>query len=83
MTTITKDAASSLTTEELRLKKLWEDAHPDDPHSFSGRPPWKLRTKEEGERWLAEMEEFRKAHPLRLPEGVSSVDLVREERDAR
>ncbi len=31
---------------------------------------------------IAELEEFRKRNPLKLPEGMSSLDLLREERDS-
>lgn len=31
---------------------------------------------------LAEMHEFRKRNPLKLPDGMTSLDLLREERDS-
>jgi plasmid stability protein len=31
---------------------------------------------------FAEMHEFRKRNPLKLPEGMTSLDLLREERDS-
>ncbi|MDE2595830.1 MAG: hypothetical protein KGL44_03020 [Sphingomonadales bacterium] len=31
---------------------------------------------------LVEMHEFRKRNPLKLPEGTTSLDLLREERDS-
>ena len=31
---------------------------------------------------LAEMREFRKRNPLKLPDGMTSLDLLREERDS-
>ena len=34
------------------------------------------------EKLLAEMHEFRKRNPLKLPEGMTSLDLLREERDS-
>ena len=35
-----------------------------------------------GEKLLAEMREFRKRNPLKMPEGMTSLDLLREERDS-
>lgn len=34
------------------------------------------------EKLLAEMREFRKRNPLKLPDGMTSLDLLREERDS-
>ncbi len=34
------------------------------------------------EKLLAEMREFRERNPLKLPEGMTSLDLLREERDS-
>lgn len=34
------------------------------------------------EKLLAEMHAFRKRNPLKLPEGMTSLDLLREERDS-
>lgn len=45
------------------------------------RRAWKLRTPEEGKAWLDGLAEMRKI--CALPAGISSLDAVREERDAR
>lgn len=34
------------------------------------------------EKLLAEMHEFRKRNPLKLPDGMTSLDLLREERES-
>ncbi len=58
--------------------KLW----PDGVIPAEGnRPEWKLRTPEEGKAWLDELASIRKM--CALPAGISSLDVVREERDAR
>lgn len=38
--------------------------------------------KRRAEQLLAEMREFAKRNPLKLPEGMTSLDLLREERDS-
>lgn len=43
------------------------------------RPAMKLRTPEEGRNWLEKLAESRKR--CRLPDGVSSLELLRWERD--
>ncbi len=45
------------------------------------RPEWKLRTPEEGKVWLEELAEIRKI--CKLPAGMSSIDVIRQERDER
>lgn len=35
-----------------------------------------------GSKLIAEMEEFRRRNPLKLPDGMTSLDLLREERDS-
>lgn len=48
----------------------------------ANRPALKLRTPEEGRKWLDELAESRKAH--KLPEGgMTSLELIRQERDER
>lgn len=46
-----------------------------------GRPAWKLRTQEEARQWFAELAHSREK--CRLPDSVSVVASIREERDER
>lgn len=56
--------------------KMW----PDGVIPAEGkRSAWKLRTPEEGRAWLQELAESRKM--CKLPEGISAVDVIRQERD--
>lgn len=58
--------------------KMW----PDGVIPAEGNiPQWKLRSAEEGRAWLRELAELRKA--CKLPSGVSSLDIIRQERDER
>ncbi len=41
-----------------------------------------LARKRRGKQLVAELEELRKKHPITLPPGMTSLDLLREERDS-
>jgi plasmid stability protein len=41
-----------------------------------------LARKRRGKQLVAELREFRKKYPIHLPEGMTSLDLLREERDS-
>lgn len=43
------------------------------------RPQMKLRTPEEGKKWLEELAESRNA--CKLPEGISSLEILHQERE--
>lgn len=43
------------------------------------RPAWKLRTKDEARQWLRELAESREM--CELPDDVSVVETIRQERD--
>jgi hypothetical protein len=58
--------------------KIWPDGIVP---AEGNRPAFRLLTKEEGRAWLEELDEIRKRN--KLPPGVSSLDLIREERDER
>ncbi len=38
--------------------------------------------KRRGKELVAELKAFREQHPIRLPEGMTSLDFLREERDS-
>lgn len=44
-----------------------------------GFPEWKLRTPEEGRAWFEELDKIRELN--QLPDGVTSLDVIRRERD--
>lgn len=67
------------TKDKARIDDPWK-IWPDGIIPAEGRrPEIRLRTPEEVERWLAELAESRRR--CKLPEGVSSLDLIRQERD--
>lgn len=69
-----RDLLSSSAIASYLEEKLAGDAH-----GYSGRPPWKLLTEEEIQRMHAEMDACRaKTKPV---DGMSIVDMIREERD--
>lgn len=71
-----------MTTKDLEYAVDPWEIWPDGIVPAEGdRPAFKLRTAEEGRAWLEELAELRKT--AKLPDGVSSVDIIREERDER
>ena len=71
-----------MTTRQINMiAEPWE-IWPDGVVPAEGsRPAWKLRTKEEARNWLSELAESREK--WQLPDDVSIVDTIRQERDER
>lgn len=72
----------AMTTKDVETTlEPWE-RWPDGIIPAEGnRPAWKLRTKQEARRWFAELAASREK--CRLPDSVSIVESVREDRDER
>ena len=77
----------SLTVRDIpddQLKGLAEDARQNN-RSMSAEVRELIAERARKRRLLqilAEMREFRKRNPLKLPDGMTSLDLLREERDS-
>jgi plasmid stability protein len=77
----------SLTVRDIpdrHLAKLAEDARRNN-RSMSAEVRELIAERDRKQRLqqiLAEMREFRKRNPLKLPDGMTSLDLLREERDS-
>ena len=77
----------SLTVRDIpddQLKGLAEDARQNN-RSMSAEVRELIAERDRKRRLsqiLEEMREFRKRNPLKLPDGMTSLDLLREERDS-
>lgn len=69
-----------MTTKDLVIVSNPWEIWPDGTIPAEGnRREWKLRSREEGKTWLRELAETRAK--CMLPDGITAIDVIRQERD--